>query len=206
MKWPLYCIVFLSCVVFGQNRVEKTFSSQDISRVELIGNELFSIEINNSKSSEIILVSHSEGEYADAIVFQSFVDQNLLKIQTSIRSGFQIPNDKLSAHKVFSTQLTVSIPKNLRVRVESHASNINISGSFPFISALLYEGNCRFENFHGAAVIDSHNGSIYGKTTAATIRAHSKKGTVWLPKNLPPGNLLNLKTIQGDIEILQTKF
>jgi len=206
MKWQLFCVGMFACLINGQHRVEKTFSSEGIRDVEVIGNEVFSIEIVNSNSQEIKLISRSEGEYADAIKLHTEVIQNTLKVRASIREGFHIPNDKLSAHKVFSTQLSLILPKNLHVRIESHLSNLKIEGSFPFLSALLYEGNCYFEKFKGTATITSNKGSIYGKTAAAILQVDSKNGTVVLPKKLPKGNPLILKTVQGNIEIFQTKF
>ncbi|MDG1760817.1 MAG: hypothetical protein P8L72_04660 [Flavobacteriaceae bacterium] len=206
MKWQFFCVGMFACFVSGQHRVEKTFSSAGIGNVEIVGNEVFSIEIGNSDSQEIKLISRSEGEYADAIKLHTDITQNTLKIQAAVRDGFRVPNDKLSAHKVFATQLTLFLPANLRVRVESHLSNVKIKGTFPFLSALLYEGNCYFEKFKGKATITSNKGSIYGKTQAATLQAVSKKGTVLLPKKLPIGNPLILKTIHGNIEIHQTKF
>jgi len=198
MKWQLFCVGMFACLINGQHRVEKTFSSEGIRDVEVIGNEVFSIEIVNSNSQE--------GEYADAIKLHTEVIQNTLKVRASIREGFHIPNDKLSAHKVFATQLSLILPKNLHVRIESHLSNLKIEGSFPFLSALLYEGNCYFEKFKGTATITSNKGSIYGKTAAAILQVDSKNGTVVLPKKLPKGNPLILKTVQGNIEIFQTKF
>lgn len=206
MKWLPLCALYISCFVSGQNRVEKLFPSKDISGVEFIGDEIYSITINNSSSPFVKIISHSEGEYANAIDLETTIDESVLKIGTSIQSGFNIPNDKLSAHKVFATELTLFVPKHLLVRIESHLSSVKIKGSFPFLSVYLYEGNCSFENFEGTAIIQSVVGSIYGKTSAATIKAFSKNGKVFLPKNLPSGNVLTLNSTQGNIEILQTKI
>ena len=50
MKWQLFCVGMFACLINGQHRVEKTFSSEGIRDVEVIGNEVFSIEIVNSNS------------------------------------------------------------------------------------------------------------------------------------------------------------
>jgi hypothetical protein len=119
---------------------------------------------------------------------------------------FIAENDKLAAHKVISIEMTVTVPKNMNIEVETAIANFKGIGRFETLRASLLTGNCELADFEGDAGIKTRDGNItVHASKKVTGKAVSQKGTVI--NNLPVSGKYHIlaESLGGDISLLQTK-
>lgn len=202
MKFKLV-IFFLLVVHFSvaQKQTEKQWNAQQIEKVDINGEGIFKINIKNSESNTIDLVVKFEGEHSENLVIIDSVSQGVLKLSTDFQPLFKADNDKLSAHKVLSVELELSIPKHIDLNIKSDIAQTKIEGHFPNVFIELKTGNCMLDSFFGNATINTISGNINIKTNNAKTIAKSKTGIVDVKQFKLALYQLNLQTVNGNINV-----
>lgn len=168
-------IFFLLVVHFSvaQKQTEKQWNALQIEKVDINGEGIFKINIKNSESKTIDLLVKFEGEHSENLVIIDSVNHGVLKLSTDFQPLFKADNDKLSAHKVLSVELQLSIPKHIDLNIKSDIAQTKIEGLFPNVFIELKTGNCTLDPFFGNATINTISGNINIKTN--NIKNHCKK-------------------------------
>jgi len=189
----------------AQKKTIQTFEASSIKEVIVQVDEVFNVEIETADSSVITLSTFSEGEYFNDIVIQTKQDLYSFQLnsqyQKILTSGF----DKLSAHKVYAVKLRLVIPENLKVVVTSNIASLKATGSFKSLEAELKSGACQLLSFSGKALLNTFQGNIYVETISANIKASTNHGNLQIDENLKNGQLMEIKSIYGNIEVKKTE-
>lgn len=205
MKFLLaFLIFFITIFAFAQKDTSKQLDAKDIKSIYIDTDEVFKIILKTSSNSDIISISsHSEGEYFNDIALDTEVRENSIYLSTKFREILKSGFDKLSAHKVFSLEITLEIPEELEVYVKSNIASVEAEGVYDFIQVQLNSGYCNLSNFQGNALVNTYNGAITIQTTDATVTAFSRNGKVSLPLVVSGKNVINATSINGNISIVE---
>tara|TARA_B100000953_G_scaffold258666_1_gene223427 strand:+ start:145 stop:726 length:582 start_codon:yes stop_codon:yes gene_type:complete len=188
-----------------QRDTREIFNAAGIESIDILTNEVFKITITATNTDRIRLITHSEGEYFNQIRVQTKVDDGNLSIETSYPQELTGGFDKLSAHKVFSLELELEIPKDLEISVDSNIASLIAFGSFSQLTANLKDGYCNLREFAGNATINTYEGNIRVETASGLVEAVSRNGKVEIPEHFSGRNPIKLKSIDGNILVLKTK-
>ncbi|WP_299152473.1 hypothetical protein [uncultured Christiangramia sp.] len=203
-----FCLLILFCTNMSlhvQRDTREIFNAAGIESIDILTNEVFKITITATNTDRIRLITHSEGEYFNQIRIQTKVDDGNLSIETSYPQELTGGFDKLSAHKVFSLELELEIPKDLEISVDSNIASLITFGSFSQLTANLKDGYCNLREFAGNATINTYEGNIRVETASGLVEAVSRNGKVEIPEHFSGRNPIKLKSIDGNILVLKTK-
>lgn len=196
----IFFLLVVHCSV-AQKQTEKQWNALQIEKVDINGEGIFKINIKNSESNTIDLVVKFEGEHSENLVIIDSVSHGVLKLSTDFQPLFKADNDKLSAHKVLSVELQLSIPKHIDLNIKSDIAQTKIEGHFPNVFIELKTGNCTLDPFFGNATINTISGNINIKTNNAKTIAKSKTGIVDVKQFKLALYQLNLQTVNGNINV-----
>lgn len=197
-------VIFFLLVVhlsIAQKQTEKQWNAQQIEKVDINGEGIFKINIKNSESNTIDLLVNFEGEHSEHLVIIDSVSQGVLKLSTGFQPLFKADNDKLSAHKVLSVELQLSIPKHIHLNIKSDIAQTKVEGRFPNVFIELKTGNCTLDPFFGNATVNTINGNINVKTNNVKTIAKSKTGIVDVKQFKLALYQLKLQTVNGTINV-----
>ncbi|WP_034920135.1 hypothetical protein [Gillisia sp. CAL575] len=205
MKFQISFIIFLlSFFASAQKDTSRQIDAKEIESIYIDTDEVFKIIINTSSKSDLISISsHSEGEYFNDIALNTEVKKSSVYLSTKFQEILQSGFDKLSAHKVFSLEITLEIPEGMQVFVKSNIASVEAEGVFDFIQVQLKSGYCNLSSFEGNALVNTFNGAITIETTDATVTASSRNGKVILPSVFAGKNSIKVASINGDIRIVE---
>ncbi|TYB78897.1 DUF4097 family beta strand repeat-containing protein [Bizionia myxarmorum] len=207
MKTPSLIILFLllSLSFFGQKGMQRTIDASKIKTIDIAGNTIFKIKVSATPSQIILIDLQVEGENNEQIVLQARQENDTLFLGSAYQPLFIKPDDKLAAHKKISIELTLEIPENLNVSINSDIASVFVSGNFNFLTAELLNGYFSGTNFNGNLQVDTLNGNINLETKAGRLDLQTKKGVI-NKGNVPLGeNQLSLHSINGDISVKKTR-
>lgn len=186
---------------FTQKDTSLTYDAAEIKKLYILTEEVFKINLKTSKTDKITLISHSEGEYYNDISLEMAVERDKMILSSKFPSRLQGGYDKLSAHKVFSMEISLEIPEGLEVYVRSNMGSLAGSGSYKYLEAELRSGYCSLENFTGNALLNTYSGGIEIETSNAIITASSRTGKVSIPGYLAGLHKIEIRSITGDISV-----
>lgn len=200
-------VVFVSTVCSAQKQLMQSYSNPEISGVYINSNEVFEIRLNAQPVSGITVTTLIEGETFESSLLQTVVEDGILKITTGRTPDFVPYNDKLSAHKVLSIVLEITVPEGLDIDIYSTLASVDGKGKFGKVQMNLGRGGCRLEEFRfrESAQINTLTGSINIATETTSVIAQSRNGVVVIPKGFPVGKDLTLQSIQGDITVRKSE-
>ena len=203
MKFFISILISIIFVVSGysQKDTSQRFDAEKIEQLYIYVDEVYKINIITSDTHQIILRSNAEGEYFNNISLETELLQDKMIITSKFQEILQSGYDKLSAHKVFSVEITLEIPKNLQVFIKSNIASVTGKGTFKNLEIELKSGFCKLEYFEGNAVINTYNGSIWVAAHNSKITASSRNGKVNLPAPTYGKYQVNLTSINGDISV-----
>ncbi len=206
MRQLLVIIFLLGVSVLGaQKKVIKNLEGKGVSFVQIDSENCFKVELTTVADKRIIVESDMDGEYMQNLLLNVLREGNTVWIGAGFQPNFRDPNDKLSAHKVVSIALKISIPKYLDVSVRGTNSNINATGDYDNLKITLTDGACSLEGVGENITVSSQSGNIALLTSGAEIQASSKYGKVD-KEFIPHGdNQFTLNTITGNIRIRKTE-
>lgn len=199
-----FLVLFSLQLVSGQKIVQKTILNTTDTAIDINTTNCYLVTIHTSKTNEIIVAATMAGEYENDLALNIFEEGNTLLIDTSFNANFELPDDKLGAHKVIAITLDIKIPENLNVNLHGTSSAINAHGTYDNLVVTLNDGKCVLKTTGNSASIKTQSGSIELFTKSATIQASSNYGDV-ISEEIPLGySEYNLNTITGDIHIYKT--
>lgn len=203
LLFPIFLFFFFS--TSAQKVTREILYAKDLRKIVLSSDEIYRIKISTGSGEKIRITTRTEGEYFNNISLESQVQNNTLFLTSRFNEILQNGYDKLSAHKVFSMEVELEIPREMEVEINSNLASVFLSGVFHSVLVQLKTGSCYFEDFEGDAVVNTFDGNILGTARSIDIEANSRQGKVEVPL-APHGNYkMVLTSINGDIKISETK-
>jgi hypothetical protein len=199
------CLLLISFGLRAQKKLQRLIFAQDISLVQVNTANCFRIEMHTGQGNELGIEAEIEGEYSQDLDVKVNTNGSTILIEAGFVPSFENPNDKLSAHKVISILLKLTIPKNIDVEIYGTNSRVIIDGTYKEVNVALSDGACQLNEVVGNVSIRTQSGSIGVFAKSAEIEANSKYGKVSLnliPKGL---SIYNLQTVTGNIELIKTE-
>ena len=204
MKYNFASLLFFVFLQgYSQKNTSQVFNAKHINQLYIYTEEVFKINIHTSNTKQVVLTSHSEGEYFNDIALNMEMQEDKLILTSKFREILQSGYDKLSAHKVFSLEINLEVPEGMEVFIRSNSASVTASGDFSELNVELKSGSCHLNNFQGNAVVNTYNGLIEVATHDAIITANSRNGEVILPEFQTGKHMLKLTSINGDIRVLK---
>lgn len=204
-----YILTFLLILMFlplsAQKHIEQVIEAGNIEKLSFLSDEIYSVQIKAVAGEQIRITTDTEGEYFNNISLNAEVRDKTLFLSSRYREILQSGYDKLSAHKVFSMEVTLEIPEGMLVEVNSNVASVYLSGNFEGILVQLTSGSCYLQDFTGDAVINTYDGNITGNVSSGEIAATSRHGEVNIPKNSRGNHKMVLTSINGNIKLSETK-
>ncbi|NER17161.1 DUF4097 domain-containing protein [Spongiivirga citrea] len=206
-----YLVILLCCLLgvqigFSQNTVVKTISTFGVNKVDFDIDKVFDLQLATGAVDQIELEVQTEGEHSDQLVVSANQHGDVITISVDYHAGFKNFNDKLSAHKVISAKMIVTIPEKKQVQITSDIANAQVKGKFDNLIVDLRGGNFVGRDFYGDATINTYNGKIALETNFAQVVIKSTSGKI-IKQNLTPGpNIISLKTVNGPIVVTTPNY
>ncbi|MEO9894299.1 DUF4097 family beta strand repeat-containing protein [Aurantibacter sp.] len=198
-------IVLAVNLLSAQKIVRKTIINNEIDAIEIDAENCFRINLKTSDSDEMLVQATIDGEYKQDLILNLKEEHSNIIVSTGFSPNFRNPNDKLSAHKVISISLDISVPENHNLQLNGTSCNIFATGVFKLLKVTLNDGVCNLKEVSHNALVLTQSGDINISAFQAEINANSKYGIV--EKNVIPvgTNYFDLKTITGDINFMKSE-
>ncbi len=199
------CLLLLSLSLKGQKNLYRTIGANDISLVQVNAANCFKVEFHTGDGNEINIEAEIEGEYSQDLDLKVNTNGTTVLIEAGFAPSFENPNDKLSAHKVVSILLKITIPYFKKLEVYGTNSRVILEGKYKELDVSLSDGECELHNIVGNANVKTQSGSIRVFARSAQINANSKYGIVSF-NPIPEGLFIyKLQTVTGNIELSKTE-
>ncbi|MFN3138511.1 MAG: hypothetical protein ACE37L_12545 [Allomuricauda sp.] len=185
--------------------VRKAFIGPRTETIQIDAQYCYRIDLKTTDSDEVQVYASMEGEYAKDLLISIEQSGTTAMISADFQPLFTNPNDKLSAHKVVSIALEVTVPAYKSVDVFGTNTNLYASGVYRELNVALSDGRCTLENISESVQVTTQKGDIVLSTASGNIVAESVYGNL-SKESIPSGdNQFVLKTIEGDIILKKTK-
>lgn len=206
MRALLFLFVFFTLVhAHGQKLVKKAFIGPRTETIQIDAQYCYRIDLKTASSDEVQVTASMEGEYAKDLVVSIKQSGTTAMISAGFQPLFINPNDKLSAHKVVSIALEISVPEYKNVNVFGTNTNLYATGKYKDLNVTLSDGRCALEHVSETVSVTTQKGDILLYVPSGDIVAESTYGKVE-KEPIPFGdNQFVLKTIEGDIFLTKTK-
>lgn len=197
-------LVTLWILPFGtlaQKRVSKQLLDPQVTSILVEGEQCFRIVLETTDTREVRVEAEMQGEYQNALLIQTEVLGNTLRISTGFAPDFDLPNDKLGAHKVFSVDLRVVLPSYQQVSLFAGQCQVQTSGMYRSLKARLDSGSLHLAHVAERTEIQTHSAEIEALVKSGSIEAKSRHGKVELDE-IPKGDpSYQLKSNRGNIRV-----
>ena len=204
----LVAVVFFllgSCILQAQKKVVKTIENPNVSFVQIDGKNCFSLALETVDNPNITVEASIDGEYLQDLLVNVKQEGTTILVSTGFQPNFVFPNDKLSAHKVISISLKISIPKNLDVNVYGTSTNVGVIGHYGNLKISLSDGKCTLNGRGENVEINTLSGNIDLITTKGQISATSKYGKIKREMIASGDDHFTLNSVTGNISIRKTE-
>ena len=187
----------------AQRIIEKSLVN-DHARFFYVDSSLaYQVDISTNTSKDISILATVEGEYQNEIVLNIEESGSEIFISTSFSPEFQAKNDKLSAHKVISIALDMSIPENLVLYLKGTYTHMNVSGHYKELGVDLQDGRCHLNNTSGAIHVNTKSGDIILEGSHGYVEAKSEYGKVEIDELPLSDAAFKLNTVSGNIHVVR---
>ncbi|KQC32044.1 hypothetical protein AAU57_00925 [Nonlabens sp. YIK11] len=164
------------------------------------------VELRLDSSNELDTYSINEkqsGEYSDAVIFKSFIANDTLFFEDAMSPVFELPQDKLSAHKITDSKANIKIPKNKSVLISMAHTNAEISGDYQLLRVNVSNGSVWLNSVSGNSEITTINANVIGSQLGNyEVTASSRNGKVSASsKKNHPAYTMTVESVNGNIEI-----
>lgn len=203
-------LLFLPALFFlvhlhGQKLVKKAFIGPRTESIQIDAQYCYKIDLRTAPTTEVQVSASIEGEYAKDLLVSIEEKGTTVMVSAGFQPIFINPNDKLSAHKVVSIALQISVPEYKQVSVFGTNSNVNATGKYENLYITLSDGRCTLENVSETVEVTTQKGDIWLSVPSGDILAESAYGKVD-QETIPFGdNQFILKTVEGQIHLKKTK-
>ena len=204
-SYLLQFIFLFTQFVIGQKVVEKTILNPDKQYIQLDTKNCYLVDLSTSKGKELSVEASIEGEYSKDLAVRIEEDGVNVLVSADFLPNFIAPNDKLSAHKVISIALKITIPEYCNVTVFGTNSKLVTTGKYRQLKISLANGDCTLNNVTESVDVKTQKGTIRVVTSEGKVDAESTYGVVKLSK-IPEGNFsYKLFSVEGDIYVNKTE-
>lgn len=202
----LYIIFFISFQsIKAQKIIEKEMDVIDISTIVISGNTIFNINLGTKPINQIYLTLNVEGENNEQIVLKATREHDTVFVDSDYQPLFNVPDDKLSAHKKISIELNMIVPEDIDIIVKSDIGSVQVQGIYKSIFAELVSGNFKAYDFSSDLLVNTIHGNIYVETNNAKLHLNTKKGKIY-QESLDSGKQqISLNSINGNIRVIKTQ-
>lgn len=205
---PFVFIVCWLCfgLLQGQKLIKKGVLSPATEFIQIDAEHCYQVTLRTSnKSNEIQVEANIEGEYAPDILVKMEEIGTTMVISAGFQPNFTNPNDKLSAHKVISIELDITVPEYKNVAVFGTHSRVDATGDYSALSVKLDSGTCTLNDVTESIVVKTQKGDINVFASEGRFSANSSYGKV-NKEFIPNGDTTyNLNTVEGTILLKKTK-
>lgn len=191
--------------IHAQKRIEKQLDATDISTVVISGNTMFKINLNAKPADKVNLRLTVEGENNEQIVLKTYKNQDTLFVGSAYQPIFNVPDDKLSAHKKISIELDMVVPEHLNINIKSDIASVQIQGIYNTIFSELVNGNFKALNFSSDLLVNTIHGNMHIETNNAELNLHTKNGTIDHDELDSGKQQISLNSINGNIRVIKTQ-
>lgn len=206
MKALLFLLGFFC--LFGlqsQKLVKKALIDSDTEYIQIDSQYCYEVQLSTVPTNELKVEASIEGEYSKDLIITIEEEGATVLVSAGFQPNFANPNDKLSAHKVVSIALEISLPEYRDVFVYGTNSNVTAQGKYQKLKVKLSDGRCILNNVVETVEVDTQKGDIVLTTAKGNITAKSIYGEVY-KEAIPSGDyLFSLNTVQGKIHLKKTK-
>jgi plasmid maintenance system killer protein len=201
-NYILILLLLISMSCFAQKVTQQTLSIYEIEEIRIDTDKIFQLNIFSTNDNIIKIETRMEGEYFRDLNIITATKNKQVLLSCELAEDFELPNDKLSAHKVFSVAMNIYIPKQLKVQLEGDGTQVYVKGNYKKFLALLISGNYTLEDFYSEAKIQTKKGNIhYIKQKLPVFETETDQQTIFYEK----GKKVELKTDNGKITYSSNK-
>jgi len=198
---PILFFIALALSNFGlsQKLVEKTVVNPKTKFIEINGDKCFKISMLTHASNVLKVEATMEGEYAKDLALKVEEDGDNINISADFLPSFNAPNDKLSAHKVISIALKVTLPEHVNASVYGTTTHVWAQGTYKNLTISLADGNCTLNSVAESIDVKTQKGEISVSNAKGTVTVKSEYGKVYRG-DVPEGfQTFTLHSVEGDI-------
>ncbi len=189
----------------GQKLIKKAFVGPETKYIQIDSKYCYQVDLDTNNINEVKVEASIEGEYSKDLVITIEEQGATVLLSAGFQPNFINPNDKLSAHKVISIKLRITLPEYKEVSVYGTNSNVQVTGDFKSLMVKLSDGRCVLENVTSNVEVTTQKGDILLTVPRGNILAKSTYGEV-LKETIPEGEkLYTLNTVEGRIFLKKTK-
>lgn len=200
----IFLFAFLK-LTHSQKLVKKVITNPDNQYIQIDTKNCYQVNLKTTLSQELVVKASIEGEYLKDLAVNIEESGKEVFVSAGYLPNFIAPNDKLSAHKVISIALDISVPENCNVQVFGTNSNFNAEGAYQLLRVSLSDGHCTLKNVVEKAEVKTQKGNITVIAKNGSISASSTYGII-NNYNIPEGYpSYILKSVEGDIQIKKTE-
>ncbi|MER3375608.1 MAG: DUF4097 family beta strand repeat-containing protein [Allomuricauda sp.] len=197
--------LFFLVHVQGQKLVKKAFIGPRTESIQIDSRYCYQIDLYTAKTKQVQVEASIEGEYAKDLLISIEEEGTTVRISAGFHPNFINPNDKLSAHKVVSIALHITVPQYKNVSIFGTNSNVEIEGKYQNLDVKLSDGRCVLNNVSETVEVTTQKGDIWLNAENGSVLAQSTYGQVD-NNQIPEGhNQYILKTVEGNIHLRKTK-
>lgn len=197
--------LFFLVQVQGQKLVKKAFIGPRTESIQIDSRYCYQIDLYTAKTKQVQVEASIEGEYAKDLLISIEEEGTTVRISAGFHPNFISPNDKLSAHKVVSIALHITVPQYKNVSIFGTNSNVEIEGTYQNLDVKLSDGRCVLNNVSETVEVTTQKGDIWLNAENGSVLAQSTYGQVD-NNQIPEGqNQYILKTVEGNIHLRKTK-
>jgi hypothetical protein len=204
--YPLFLAVILfSGHLFAQKQIMKQFDDSQLSTVSISGTTIFKISISTKKENNIDLILQVQGENNEQVVLQTHIRRDTLFVESAYQPLFIKPDDKLSAHKKISIELTIFVPEQFNIGITGDIASVFATGNYNYFMTELLNGHFTATRFSGDLLVNTIHGNISLETDAAQLKLQTKNGTIVQEKINNGRSQISLHSINGNIMVTKTQ-
>ncbi len=202
-------LVSILCLIsFGglqaQKMIKKSLINTNISAFQIDTDNCFELELIATTTDELIVEATIDGEYSEDLIVKINETGSTYFVSAGFRPNFIAPNDKLSAHKVVSIALRISLPAYNTVNVTGTNCNVLAKGMFSFLNVVLDDGHCTIDQVGQNTIVKTQSGDIRLLGEGGNVVAASKYGQV-INEFFPKGESdFSLHTVTGNVHLINT--
>jgi len=197
-------LLFSIKLLAAQKVVKKSIIAPEITAINIDVNNCFELSLRTTDSEEMVLEAAIDGEYKKDLVLNTEQEGNTILVSSGFQPIFKNPNDKLSAHKVISVALEITLPEYKSVTVYGTNCNVAVLGRYRNLKVTLDDGTCRINQVSESVEVNTQSGDIIVHAEKAKIEASSRYGNIERDTIAIGNDEYNVTTVTGEIRINKT--